>query len=338
MPPHLVSMLGQIEYLKAQWVSNTKLSPQILNRLKKSVLVTSTGASTRIEGSRLSNEEVDRLMQGLSFQTFANRDEQEVKGYFELLQNIFQAWDTLRLTEGAIKHLHQELLKYVDKDVLHRGDYKHKENQVRLIDPQGRDLGILFDTTPAYLTPSEMSDLVQWTREALQNYHPLLVIGNFIVEFLNIHPFEDGNGRLSRILTNLLLLQAGFAFMPYVSHEALIENRKVEYYRALRESQRTFKTEDESVEAWLTFFLSVVLEQAKQAIALLSYEDIERLLSPKQLIVWRYLQDHPNASRSDIVSQTGIVTPTVNQALKRLLELKRIERVGSGPGTRYRVL
>lgn len=337
--PELIRLIGEIEQLKGQWVSSSKLSPKGLHRLKRSVLVTSTGASTRIEGSQLTDEQVDTLMRGLTIQKMANRDEQEVRGYFELLQNIFDAWESIPFSEGSIKHLHQELLKYVEKDNVHRGDYKHKENQVRLIDPKGKDHGTLFDTTPAFLTPKEMSELVEWTRKALADatFHPLLVIGHFVVAFLHIHPFEDGNGRLSRLLTNLLLLKSGYAFVPYVSQEKLIEDQKTGYYLALRASQQTFKTKREDATAWLTFFLKIVNMQAAQAIQRTAHEDIEAMLSTKQLAVWHYLQEQHEATPRAIAAATGIARPTVAQALNKLVALKRIARMGEGAATRYRV-
>lgn len=339
------SKITQIEQIKGRWIQGTNLSPQFLNRLKRSVLITSTGASTRIEGANLSDEEVDKLMRGLSIEKFADRDKQEVKGYFELLQNVFDAWEDLNLTESTIKHLHQELLKYVEKDTLHRGKYKSKENQVRMVDPQGRDMGILFDTTKAYLTPKEMNELVDWTRDALKEkkYHSLLVVGNFIVEFLNIHPFEDGNGRLSRILTNLLLIKEGYLYMPYVSHEKLIEDNKPDYYMALRASQKTFRTtrtpsggKNEDLTTWLDFFLNILLTQSQMAINLIVEEDIETLLSPKQLAVWQYLQEVDEVTPQDIAKNAQIARITVNQVLNKLLNMKKVERIGEGSGTRYR--
>lgn len=332
------SKIAEIEQLKGRWIQGINLSPQFLSRLKRSVLITSTGASTRIEGSSLSDEEVDKLMHGLATEKFADRDEQEVKGYFELLQNIFEAWERLSLSESTIKHLHQELLKYVDKDTLHRGKYKSKENQVRMVDPKGRDMGMLFDTTKAYLTPKEMNELVDWTIDVLKEkkYHPLLIVGNFIVEFLNIHPFEDGNGRLSRILTNLLLLKEGYLYMPYVSHEKLIENNKPAYYMALRTSQKTFRTKHEDLTSWLNFFLSMLLSQSQMAIGLTTEENIEALLSPKQWAVWRYLQEVDDASPNDIVKNVQIARITVNQVLNKLLTMKKVVRIGEGSSTRYR--
>src|SRR5712692_6642759 len=128
VPPEIWSKIAQIEELKGRWIQGAQLSPHTLGRLKRSVLVTSTGASTRIEGARLSDEDVERLLRGLSVQKFADRDKQEVLGYYELLQNVFEAWEHIPFSESAIKHFHKELLKYVEKDKLHRGDYKKMEN------------------------------------------------------------------------------------------------------------------------------------------------------------------------------------------------------------------
>ncbi|MFH1798506.1 MAG: Fic family protein, partial [Candidatus Omnitrophota bacterium] len=158
----------------------------------------------------------------------------------------------------------------------------------------------------------------------------------FIVEFLKIHPFEDGNGRLSRVLTNLLLLRSGYLFVQYVSHEQLVEKRKDEYYIALRKSQETFKTVRETISPWLNFFTSLIKEQGDKALFLLEKESIEDILSPKQNEVWQYLAIAEISSPSDIVKATGIVMPTVRQALERLVELGKIKRTGQGRGTRYR--
>jgi len=278
-------------------------------------------------------------MRGISIQKFSDRDKQVVTGYFEILTNVLDSWDRLRFSEGLIKHFHRELLKYVDKDTHHRGEYKHQENKVYMIDAAGQSMGILFDTTPAYLTPKEMQELVEWTREALNNrkHHPLLVIAGFLVQFLQIHPFQDGNGRISRVLTNLLMLQAGYAYVPYVSHEKLIEDNKPEYYLALRQSQRTFQTDDDTILPWLTFFLEITLMQAKMALELLSRENIEKLLSPRQVDVWRYMQTAQEVTPKELSDALGVPRPTINQVLNRLLELGRIERIGLGRGTRYRL-
>lgn len=302
IPAEIWSKITKIDELKGQWIAGAQLSPQVLGRLKRSVLITSTGASTRIEGAKLSDEDVEKLMRGIDIQKFTDRDKQEVKGYFELLENVFDSWENLKFGESSIKHFHKELLKYVKKDEDHRGDYKKRENQVQMINATGEYVGVLFDTTPAYLSPKETQELVEWTQEALteKKYHPLLIIGGFLVEFLQIHPFQDGNGRLSRVLTNLLLLKEGYMYMPYVSHEKLVEDNKPEYYLALRKSQKTLKTEDETIIPWLDFFLTIFLRQSEMAIDLLSKENIERLLTQKQLAVWGYLQKVDSAAPREI--------------------------------------
>lgn len=335
----ILSKIARIDEIKGQWTAGATLNPYLLGQLKRSVLITSTGASTRIEGAKLSDEDVEKLIQGLAIQKFADRDKQEVQGYFELLKNIFDAWNSINFSESSIKHLHQELLKHVDKDKLHKGQYKRGENRVEMVDAQGKRIGVLFDTTPAYLTPKYMQELVEWTQDTLKNkaYHPLLIVGNFLVEFLNIHPFTDGNGRLSRILTNLLLLKEGYVYMPYVSHEKLVEDKKTDYYLALRKSQKTFRTKKESIVDWLNFLLDIILEQSQQAINLLSSEKIEPILSKKQLKVWEYLQRVKEAAPQQIADRTKIARPTVNQALSKLLKLKKIERLGLARSTRYRI-
>jgi len=338
VPQDIWLKITQIEAIKGKWEGSTKLSPQILGRLKQSVLVTSTGASTRIEGSKLSDRDIEKMLQGISIQKFNNRDEQEVQGYYELLQNVFNSWDSLVFSENTVKHFHKELLKYVEKDIRHRGEYKKKENTVIMINEAGESAGVLFETTKAYLTPKEMFDLLEWTKIALeqQTYHPLLVIANFLVEFLNIHPFEDGNGRLSRILTNLLLLQQGYAYMPYVSHEKLIEDNKPDYYLALRKSQKTLRTEQSDIVSWLNFFLDILLTQSQIAVQLLTQTNIESLLSPKQLLVWQYFEKVRETTPREISKETGVPRPTINQVLTRLLDLKMVERIGQGSTTRYR--
>jgi Fic family protein len=246
----------------------------------------------------------------------------------------------LKFNESTIKHFHKELLKYVKKDEDHRGDYKKRENQVQMINAAGESVGILFDTTPAYLSPKQMQELIEWTGEVIaeKKYHPLLIVASFLVEFLQIHPFQDGNGRLSRVLTNLLLLKEGYLYMPYVSHEKIVEDNKPEYYLALRQSQKTFLSENETIIPWLDFFLTIFLKQSEMAIDLLSKENIERLLTQKQLAVWDYLQKVESSTPREISEQTKVAYPTVRQAIDKLMRLKKIERIGQGRSTSYRKL
>jgi Fic family protein len=341
LPQAIFINIAKIDELKGRWVGGANLSPQLLDRLKRSALVTSTGASTRIEGSKLSDIEVDKLMRGLTIQKLLDRDEQEVRGYYELLQLVFDNYTGIPLSESSILSFHSQLLKYSSKDERHMGRYKNLENKVEMIDQSGKALGVLFDTTSAYLTPKAMRELIEWFNRDYRhstNHHPLIHMANFIVEFLKIHPFQDGNGRLSRVLTNLILLQAGYEYVPYVSHEKLIEESKADYYIALRKSQITFGTTEESVVAWVEYFIGILLEQAERAVTLLSGQEIEKLLSPQQLKVWVYLGEVEEATPGQISDATGVARATVSQAISRLTEMKKVERIGLGSTTRYRRL
>src|SRR3990167_10816210 len=184
LPANILTLIASIDELKGRWTAGVNLHPQILGRLKQSVLITSTGASTRIEGAKLSDSEVENLMRGISVQKFKDRDSQEVKGYYELLKNVFESWQSIKLNEGTIKHFHREMLKYVEKDTFHSGQYKVTENKVQMVDAKGNIVGTIFDTTQVYLTPIEMQALVEWTIKVIkeQKYHPLLIVSNFVVE------------------------------------------------------------------------------------------------------------------------------------------------------------
>lgn len=338
--PHIVALLAYIDEAKGHFKASFNMSPQAILSLKKSTLITSSGSSTRIEGAKLTDKEVEKIMQGLSISKFAERDYQEVQGYLETLQNVFDNYQNLTFSENLILGLHKELLKYSEKDELQRGRYKQKENLVGILDKDGKVTKIMFETTKAYLTPKEMQELVLWTAESLKEkrFHPLLIIANFIIEFLKIHPFEDGNGRLSRIMTNLLLLQSGYLFCQYVSHEQIIERRKDEYYIALRKSQETFKKENETINPWLNFLLSAIKEQSEKSADLLkeNKENLQENLSPNQLKVWEFLIQENEASPLEIAKITKVALPTVRQSLGRLIKIGKIKKIGLGRSTRYK--
>ena len=336
----IYGLISQIDELKGQWKMGANLSPQILGMLKRSVIVTSSGASTRIEGARLTDEQVAKLLKGLKIQKLITRDEQEVAGYAELLTNVFDSYKKLVLSESTVKHFHSELLKYSEKDTRHRGEYKFGSNRVEAKDKNGNLIGVLFDPTPPHLVSKEMNELLAIAIDLLnkKEIHPLIIIGNFIFEFLSIHPFQDGNGRTSRVLTNLLLLKNGYEYMPYISHEKLIEDNKNEYYITLNKSQKTWKTENEDISPWLLFFLTILLKQTQMAINLLSKESIEYLLSEKQMAVWHYMNEHEIITPKNLRDDLKIVGPTVAQILNKLLEMKKIERLGKGRATRYKVI
>ena len=335
----IYQMISKIDTLKTQWSFGNQLSPQTIKELQTSVIVTSTGSSTRIEGSQLSDEQVRKLYQRRNLKNLKNRDEQEVAGYLELLQNVFTSYADLKLSETTTRSFHQELLKYSEKDKRHRGNYKFTSNKVEALDEDGNIVGTIFNPTPEYLVPKEMQELIDWTISELSidEFPPLLVIANFIFEFLAIHPFQDGNGRCSRILTNLLLLQQGYDFTRIASHEQLIEIRKADYYIALNQTQQTWKSPGENMVPWILFFLEVTFLQAEKAVSLSEQEQTESWLSEKQQIVWEVVQrlEKPFA-KSEIVQITQLNTRTVEASLKKLVTMGKLQRIGEGRGVRYK--
>ena len=336
--PEIYQFIIDIERAQAYWESFQALSPEYLGHLKKSVIVSSTGSSTRIEGSTLSDEEIEKMLSRSNIRKLSTRDEQEVSGYLELIKLVFANYDTIPFSEGTLLQFHEMSLHYSDKDQFHKGQYKKDANTVILVE-DGVQKGVIFDPTAPHLVQGEMIELMEWTRQALaaDKHHSLLVIGNFIFEYLSIHPFKDGNGRTSRILTNLLLLKQGYDFVPYVSHEKIIEDNKVDYYLALRKSTHNWKTDrDDDISHWMLFFLKVIQIQAKKAKVITTADDPTLFLSRQQTQVWNCFLERSEWTRKEIAEHTNISPNSINKVLTKLLALKKIERIGQGRGTYYR--
>ncbi len=336
----ILQKIAKIDEFRGLWKGSLRLSPQTLGRLKRSVLITSTGASTRIEGSRMSDEEVARLIGGLKSAPPKGRDAQEVAGYADLLGRIFDHWQTLKITEGQIFHFHKILLNFSEKDKAHKGAYKTTDNKVVMRKEDGTEV-VIFEPTKPFLTKKEMDDVIYWLHEEMESKetHSLILIANFIFEFLAIHPFTDGNGRLSRALTTLLLLKTGYTYVPYVSLDEIIEEKKIEYYLALRKTQAKHKTKKEDITEWLNFLLDALLEQVKRAQAIMEEDQPEKLLSEKQLAVYQLFQTETlSVSEISKLLKDTIPMATLKQVLPRLVALRLIEKIGSGRGTRYRKL
>ena len=335
------SIISEIDAVKNSWKIAGKLLPQTIERLTHSVIVTSTGASNRIEGNKLTDVQVEALYKNLRIRKFKTRDEQEVAGYLEMLELVFERHADIPVRESTVLQLHRDMLKYSDKDERHRGHYKFGPNRVEAKDQSGKVVGVIFDPTPPHLTQKEMQELFAWYAEARARKfkHPLLLIANFVFEYLAIHPFQDGNGRTSRLLTNLMLLQNGYEFVSVVSHERLIEARKADYYIALNKSQSSWKKKKEDTSAWVLYFLNILREQARQALKILEGDDIDYLLSEKQLELWRWVGERGEKtfSRKEAIDALGFPPRTVEACIKKLLDLKRITKVGEGRATRYRI-
>ncbi len=336
--PEILALIAEIDEFKGAWRALGTLAPERLSALRRVATIESIGSSTRIEGAKLSDRDVERLLTNIEIRKFDTRDEQEVAGYAEVMETVFSHFEAIDLTENHIKQLHRDLLVYSAKDEHHRGNYKTNTNHVSAFDENGKEIGIVFETASPFDTPRLMEELVGWTRDALSNkaLHPLLVIGVFTVVFLEIHPFQDGNGRLSRILTTLLLLRAGYAYVPYSSLESIVENSKEGYYRALRQSQRTIRSAKPNWQPWTVYFLRALQQQKQRLEKKIERERIVMDKLPElSLQIIEAIKDRGRITIGEIVTLTGANRNTVKKHLASLVAANHITQHGTGKGTWY---
>lgn len=336
--PEILRLIAEIDEFKGAWRALGTLAPERLSALRRVATIESIGSSTRIEGSKLSDRDVERLLANLEIKSFATRDEQEVAGYAEVMDLVFRAWNDISISENHIRQLHRDLLVHSEKDAWHRGNYKTASNSVAAFDEDGRQIGIVFETATPFDTPRLMRELVDWliSERADGRLHPLLMIAVFTVVFLEIHPFQDGNGRLSRILTTLLLLQAGYAYVPYSSLESVIEQSKEGYYLALRQTQGTIRNAAPDWQPWLIYFLRALQQQMKRLAKKIEHERIVLSSLPDlSLRILDHARAHGRVSTGDIIKLTGASRNTLKQQFRQLVDKGHLVRQGGGRTTWY---
>lgn len=336
--PELLGLISGIDEFKGAWRALGTLAPDRLSALRRVATIESVGSSTRIEGSKLSDRDVERLLANLQIKSFATRDEQEVAGYAEVMELVFSSWQDIALTENHIKHLHRDLLVYSEKDAWHRGNYKTSTNSVVAFGTDGKQLGVVFETATPFDTPRLMTELVTWFNEERSSgrLHPLLLIGIWVVVFLEIHPFQDGNGRLSRVLTTLMLLQSGYAYVPYSSLESIIEQSKEAYYLALRQTQGTIRTEVPNWQPWLTFFVRALAEHVKRLSRKIEREKLVLATLPElSLRIVEFAREHGRVTMADAIRLTGSSRNTLKQHFRALVERGHLRAQGAGRGAWY---
>jgi Fic family protein len=336
--PDLLNLLSEVDEFKGAWRALGTLAPERLNALRHVATIESIGSSTRIEGSKLTDREVEKLLSKIEIKKFDSRDEQEVAGYAETMETIFHSFDDIPITENHLKQLHRDLLRYSQKDERHRGEYKKLPNNVVAFDADGKMVGVVFETATPFDTPRRMTELVIWLKDAreLRRLHPLLIIAVFTVTFLEIHPFQDGNGRLSRILTTLLLLQAGYIYVPYSSLESVIEQSKENYYLALRQTQQSLHSETPNWQPWLLFFMRA-LQQQKRRLAAKVEREKGSLASLSELAVkvLDYVRDHGRVTTRDMVREFGASPNTLKTTFSSLVKKGLLVRHGGGRSIWY---
>ena len=336
--PQILGLIAELDEFKGAWRALGTLAPERLSALRRVATIESIGSSTRIEGSKFSDREIELLLANLEIKSFATRDEQEVAGYAETMELVFQSWQEITMTENHVKQLHRDLLRYSEKDAHHRGQYKTQPNSVAAFDEAGKQVGIVFETATPFDAPRLTQEAVDWAREALETrqLHPLLVTAIFIVVFLEIHPFQDGNGRLSRILTTLLLLRTGYAYAPYSSLESVIEQSREGYYLALRQTQGTIRTDAPDWQPWVLFFLRALQQQMHRLAKKVERERIVLSAMPELSVrIVEHAREHGRVTIGDMATLTGTNRNTLKVHFRQLLGKGHLVMHGRGRGAWY---
>jgi Fic family protein len=338
LPIHLLSKIRRIDEFNGTWKAIQMLAPDRLSSLKHTATIESIGSSTRIEGVTLTNAEIETFLKNMKTTSFRSRDEQEVAGYADVMSVIFDHYEAIDLTENFIKQLHSILLKFAEKDESHRGSYKTSTNSVgAFID--GKLKAIIFETASPFETPLLMKNLIEWQEKMSEkDWHPLVIIGIFIVVFLAIHPFQDGNGRLSRALTTLMLLKNNYAYVPYISLEHIIEDNKGDYYNALQQTQRTLRSSKPDFYPWLSFFFMTLETQMNLLRKRINeIKGIQKL--PKISIdIFNAIQTHQQLSIAQLSELLGINRNTIRNHVYQLAHNKYLKQNGHGRGVYYTIM
>ena len=337
----MLRLIASIDEFKGEWRAVASIKPERLPSLRRVATIESIGSSTRIEGAKLSDREIANLLSGLKTESFGSRDEQEVAGYAHVMESVQASWSEMAVTGNIVQQLHRDLLRYSTKDERHRGEWKCLPNHVMAVDPDGKQIGVVFETASPFDTPRLMEELFSWlaTEERDQNLHPLLRIAAFVVVFLAIHPFQDGNGRLSRILNNLILLQSGYSFASYSSLESVIEHNKEAYYLALRHTQTTLRSDTVDWDSWILFFLRSVQSQIDRLRANLGAvvaQEEHRDLSPLAERLAVLLVERGTLTVADAAAATGVNRNTIKDKFTELVGKGLAALHGKGRGAHYR--
>ena len=328
----LISLISQIDRFDALWTAIERREKQNLKQLKSIATVRSVGASTRIEGSKLTDDEVDALLKQIDITKLEDRDSQEVVGYFEALDIISETYNDIQISAGDIKNLHKILLRYSTKDAWHKGDFKQHSNAVEAKYPDGSTQVIFQTAEPGFATETQIENLIDWYNKE-ESIHPLVKCSLFTYEFLSIHPFQDGNGRLSRLFSALLLLKNGYQWIQYVSFEHEIESRKHEYYKVLRSCQA--QRPNENISDWVNFFFDALKNIQTQLMQKIQLNQTDEKLLPREKQIASYIQTHPGCKSGAIAKGLGISRSIVIRELLILIEKNIIQNHGTGSGTQY---
>ena len=332
LTPEIVQMITSIHEHKGKQELFLEAHADELKTLLEAALIQSTGASNRIEGIFTSDRRLEELVKQRAEPR--NRSEQEIAGYREILAAIHESYEYITPRPNVILQLHRDLYSYSQSTV--GGSYKNSDNIIMETDAEGHQK-TRFVPVPAFQTPDAMEELCNqflesWEKKRIDS---LILIPMFVLDFLCIHPFNDGNGRMSRLLTLLLLYKAGYIVGKYISIEMLIEKTKETYYDALQASSANWHENKNSYEPFVKYYLGIMLKACHEFEGRVAYLK-DRTLSKSERIRAMIDRKVGKITKKEIMEFCPDISKvTVERTLTDLVKSGYIAKVGAGPSTGY---
>ena len=332
LTPEISNLLSAIHEYRGKQLLYVTARKDVLQNLLEIAVIQSTDASNRIEGIYTSDARLKELV--LLKTEPVNRNEKEIAGYRDVLRTIHENYEYIPVSSNSILQLHRDLYSFHPSGM--GGHWKNADNLIAETDADGMKR-IRFTPTPAFETPDAMSSLCEAYRDAvaLEHCDPLMLLVIFIFDFLCIHPFNDGNGRMSRLLTLMLLYQHGYIVGKYISLEKLIEEDKQSYYESLQASSIGWETGQNNYMPFLRYLLGIILKSYREFENRVEHI-VTRKLGKADRVRMLFDRKPGKISKADIISFCPDISVSfIERILKQMLESGEIQKIGAGRTTAY---
>ena len=329
---NIINLLTAIHEEKGKQQLYLKHRPQELEKLVEIAKVQSTEASNEIEGIRTTDTRLRQLMKDKT--TPRNRDEEEIQGYRDALNVVHESFEFIPLTPSYILQLHKIMMSHTGSSF--GGQFKNAQNYISAVDAEGKTF-TLFTPPAPYETPTAIEELCEEYNRAIGEgfVDPLILIPTFIHDFLCIHPFNDGNGRMSRLLTLLLLYKAGYIVGKYISIEMLIEKTKETYYEALQSCSYGWHENKNVYGPFTKYYLGIIVKAYTEFESRVQYVTAKKISKPDRIKAVIEQQVGPITKKEIMEYCPDISKVTIERTLTQLVKEDIIIKIGAGPSTAY---